>query len=198
MEQSISLKNIEFWGKHAVIIEKLSVTQEKINTLGYSKPPLFNRILDTMFIAGLIGLICKKKGAIDNNKKNKKIIFSDTVYNNMNDINFYSAIPIIKERDLSKTIEVKRALFTEGEENYINERFKIFYSYVLGGLEILDKEVLDKYNNSDVESEIDIFSKFEDFLEDLLGEDKPGIDLDIDLDLDLDIDLGEDNTIKSF
>lgn len=194
MESSVNLKNIEFWGKHAVIIEKLSVTQDNINTLGYNNPPLFNRILDTMFIAGLIGLICKKKGAIDNDKKHKKIIFSDTVYSNINDINFYSAIPIIKERDLSKTIEVKRALFTEGEENYINERFKVFYSYVLGGLEILDKEILKQYeNNSSIENEIDIFSKFEDFLEELLGENQSN-----DLDLDIDLDLEIDNNINSF
>ena len=185
MESSINLKNIEFWGKHAVIIEKLSVTQDNINSLGYDKAPLFNRMLDIMYIAGLIGLICKKKGAIDNDKSRKKIIFSDTVYNNINDINFYSAIPIIKERDLSKTVEVKRALFTEGEENYINERFKVFYSYVLGGLEILDKEILQQYENSDnIESEIDIFSKFEDFLEELIGENQAEI-LDIDLDIEI-------------
>ena len=194
MESSVNLKNIEFWGKHAVIIEKLSVTQDNINSLGYNKPPLFNRILDTMFISGLIGLICKKKGAIDKSINKKKIIFSDTVYNNINDINFYSAIPIIKERDLSKTIEVKRALFTEGEENYMNERFKVFYSYVLGGLEILDKKILKQYeDNSDIESELDIFSKFEDFLEELLGESQSN-----DLDLDIDLDLGGENNINSF
>lgn len=185
MEATINLKNIEFWGKHAVIIEKLSVTQDNINSLGYNKPPLFNRILDTMFIAGLIGLICRKKGAIDKNIEHKKFVFSDTVYNNINDINFYSAIPIIKERDLSKTIEVKRALFTEGEENYVNERFKVFYSYVLGGLEILDKKVLKQFEDNDyMENELDIFSKFEDFLDELLGEnqsDKLDIDLDIEL-----------------
>ena len=140
-----------------------------------------------MFISGLIGLICNKKGAIDKSVNNKKIIFSDTVYNNINDINFYSAIPIIKERDLSKTIEVKRAFFTEGDENYINERFKVFYSYVLGGLEILDNKILKQYeDSSDIESEIDIFSKFEDFLEELLGESQAN-DLDIDLDIDFDL-----------
>lgn len=196
MESTINLKNIEFWGKHAEIIEKLSVTQDNNNSLGYNKAPLFNRILDTMFIAGLIGLICKKKGAIDKSINKKKNIFSDTVYNNINDINFYSAIPIIKERDLSKTIEVKRAFFTEGDENYINERFKIFYSYVLGGLEILDKEILNQYEDKDkIESEIDIFSKFEDFLEELLGENQSN---NLDLDIDLDIDLGIESNINSF
>lgn len=196
MESGVNLKNIEFWGKHAIIIEKLSVTQENTNSLGYDKPPLFNRIIDTMYIAGLIGVICKKKAAIDNNKSYKKIIFNDTVYNNINDINFYSAIPIIKERDLSKTIEVKRAFFTEGEENYLNQRFKIFYSYVLGGLEIIDKAILQQHDESDIEGEIDIFSKFEDFLNDLL-EDKTGIN-DLDLDLDLDIDLEVDKKTNIF
>lgn len=197
MESGVNLKNIEFWGKHAIIIEKLSVTQENTNSLGYDKPPLFNRMLDTMYIAGLIGLICKKKGAIDNNKSYKKIIFNDTVYNNINDINFYSAIPIIKERDLSKTIEVKRAFFTEGEENYLNQRFKVFYSYVLGGLEILDKAILQQYEDkNNIESEIDIFSKFEDFLDELI-EEKASIG-DIDIDFDLDIDLEVDNKINTF
>lgn len=195
MESKVNLKNIEFWGKHAIIIEKLSVTQENTNSLGYDKPPLFNRILDTMYIAGLIGVICKKKGAIDNNKSHKKIIFSDTVYNNINDINFYTAIPIIKERDLSKSIEVKRAFFTEGEENYLNQRFKVFYSYVLGGLEILDKEILQDYENVEkIENEIDIFDKFENFLGELLKE-KSAIE---DIDFDLDIDLELDNKINTF
>lgn len=186
MESSITLKNIEFYGKHAEIIEKLSVTQDNINSLGYDKPPLFNRILDSMFIAGLIGIACKKKGAIDKSTNAKKTIFSDTVYSNMNDINFYSAIPIIKERDLSKTIEVKRALFTEQydeEENYTQKRFNLFYSYILGGLEILDKEIL----SNDSMDEVDIFSRFEEFLQDVLGEDKQ-YDFDIDLDIDMNID----------
>lgn len=181
MENSINLKNIEFFGKHAEIIEKISVTQDNINSLGYDKAPLFNRILDSMFISGLIGVICKRKGSIDKSGKFKKIIFSDTVYNNINDINFYSAIPIIIEKDLSKTIEVKRAFFTDGEENYMNERFKVFYSYVLGGLEILDEKVL--RNNDALGSEIDIFSKFEDFLEELVEENKK---YDIPLDIDID------------
>lgn len=186
MESSITLKNIEFYGKHAEMIEKLSVTQDNINSLGYDKPPLFNRILDTMFIAGLIGIVCKKKGAIDKSIDAKKTIFSDTVYSNMNDINFYSAIPVIKERDLSKTIEVKRALFTEQydeDENYTEKRFELFYSYVLGGLEILDKEIL----SNDSMDEVDIFSKFEEFLQDILGEDKQ-YDFDIDLDIDINMD----------
>lgn len=183
----MQLKNIEFYGKHAQIIEKLSVTQENesIDTLGYDNPPLFNRMLDTMFIAGLIGLISKKKGIIDKVKKPIKTIFSDTVYKNMNDINFYSAIPIIKDRDLSKTIEVKRALFTENdelEENYTNKRFELFYSYVLGGLEILDEEILQQ----DLISEVDIFVRFQDYLEELLDEGNK-INLNID-DLDFNLD----------
>ncbi|NFH70747.1 hypothetical protein FDC35_16040 [Clostridium botulinum] len=194
MESSITLKNIEFFGKHAEIIEKLSVTQDNIYSLEYSKPPLFNRMLDSIFIAGLVGLICKKKGSIDKSSNAKKTIFSDTVYKNMNDINFYSAIPIIKERDLSKTIEIKRALFTEqydGEENYTQKRFQMFYSYVLGGLEILYKEVLQK----DSIDEVSIFSDFEEFIENLL---KENIDynIDIDLDTDLDLNLNEENKWK--
>jgi hypothetical protein len=163
-------------------IEKLSVTQDNLNSLGYYKHTLFNRILDSMFISGLIGIVCKKKGAIDKSTNAKKTIFSDTVYSNMNDINFYAAITVIKEKDLSKTIEVKRALFTEQydeEENYTQKRFELFYSYVLGGLEILDKEIL----SNDSMDEVDIFSRFEEFLQDILGEDKQ-YDFDIDIDID--------------
>lgn len=180
MGDNIILKNMEFFGKHAKILEKISVTQDNL----YKQPPLFDRMLDSVFIAGLIGLICKKKSSIDKSENYKKTIFQDTIFNNLDDINFYTAIPIIIENDLSKTIEVKKALFTDGEEDFTNARYKNFYAYVLGGLEILDEKVL---NKDYTHSEIGVFNYLDELLNDILQEDNFNIDPNIDLDIDMDI-----------
>lgn len=184
MSNTNSIRSIEFYGRHAEIIEKVSVTND--SKLDYNNPPIFNRVLDSMYIAGLIGLIYKRKSNIDTKTSSfKKTIFNETVYANISDVNFYTAIPIIKDRDLSKISEMKTALFTEGDENYFQKRLDVFYQYVLGGLEIIEERVI---NEQFITDEVEIFDKLEELIEDLVDRmkkiDPNSINIDMDLDFD--------------
>lgn len=162
-----TLSAIEFYGKHSIIINKISATNEELQP-GVTNPPLFTRVLDAYIIAGLIGIINKKKSVPDKKGPEKTTIFAETVNKNADYIDFFASIPVILTQNMSKTTDVKRAFFreTNEEENYMLTRNRLFYEYALAGLELLDEHVIQ--TTFDVaEDETSIFDRLECYLKEL-------------------------------
>lgn len=162
-----TLSSIEFYGKHSIIIDKLSSSNEDLKP-GGTNPPLFMRVLDTFIIAGLIGIINDKKSVPDKTNPEKTTIFTETVQRNSEYIDFFAAIPVILTQNMSKVTDVKRAFSREAneEENYMLTRNRLFYEYALGGLELLEEYVIKAAPNS-IEDEISIFDRLKTYLDEL-------------------------------
>lgn len=162
-----TLSSIEFYGKHSVIIDKISSSNEELAP-GVTNPPLFTRVLDAYIIAGLIGMINDKKSTEDKTSPEKTRIFTETVQRNSPYIDFFASMPVILKQNMSRVSDIKRAFFSETneEENYMLTRNRLFYEYALGGLELLDEHVI-KPNPNIADEETSIFDRLEMYLNDL-------------------------------
>ena len=162
-----TLSSIDFYGKHSVIIDKISASNEELAP-GVTNPPLFTRVLDAYIIAGLIGMINDKKSTEDKTSPEKTRIFTETVQRNSPYIDFFASMPVILKQNMSKVSDIKRAFFSETneEENYMLTRNRLFYEYALGGLELLDEHVI-KPNPNIADEETSIFDRLEMYLNDL-------------------------------
>ena len=162
-----TLSAIEFFGKHSVIIDKLSASNEELK-FGVTNPPLFTRVLDTFLIAGLIGIINNRTSTIDKTGPERTRIFTETVQRNSQYIDFFAAIPIILTQNMCHVTDIKRAFFceTNEEENYMLSRNRLFYEYALGGLELLEEKVL-KSNSAASINPLEVFENLEQYLKEL-------------------------------
>ena len=166
MQALETLNSIVFYGKHSDIINKISSTNENLKP-GITPPPLFSRVIDAYYIAGLIGVLNNYKSTPDLKGKERTTIFTETLNRNLFDLNFYSE--------------------SNDEENYLVSRNNIFYNYALGGLEIIDEKILknDLGQYLTAEDELDIYDRLEQYLSSL--EEKYKIDDDfVDIDLIMD------------
>ena len=162
-----TLSAIDFRGKHSVIIDKLSASNEELQA-GVTNPPLFTRVLDTYLIAGLIGVINDRKSTIDKTGPERSYIYTETVQKHSPYIDFLASIPIILTQNMNHVTDIKRAFFceTNEEENYMLSRHRLFYEYALGGLELLEEKVL-KSNSSASINPLEIFENLDQYLEEL-------------------------------
>ncbi|MDO4926534.1 MAG: hypothetical protein Q3980_12875 [Turicibacter sp.] len=162
-----TLSSIEFYGKHSIIIDKISASNEELAPEA-TNPPLFTRVLDAFIIAGLIGMINDKKSTPDKTSPEKTRIFTETVQRNSPYIDFFASMPVILTQNMSKVSDIKRAFFSETneEENYMLTRNRLFYEYALGGLELLDEHVI-KPNPHIADEETSIFDRLEMYMNEL-------------------------------
>lgn len=162
-----TLSSIEFYGKHSIIIDKISASNEELAP-ETTNPPLFTRVLDAFIVAGLIGMINDKKSTPDKTSPEKTRIFTETVQRNSPYIDFFASMPVILTQNMSKVSDIKRAFFSETneEENYMLTRNRLFYEYALGGLELLDEHVI-KPNANVEDTEISIFDRLETYMNEL-------------------------------
>ncbi|MDO5795211.1 MAG: hypothetical protein Q4Q00_13625 [Turicibacter sp.] len=162
-----TLSSIEFYGKHSIIIDKISASNEELAPEA-TNPPLFTRVLDAYIIAGLIGMINDKKSTEDKTSPEKTRIFTETVQRNSPYIDFFASMPVILTQNMSKVSDIKRAFFSETneEENYMLTRNRLFYEYALGGLELLDEHVI-KPNPHIADEETSIFDRLEMYMNEL-------------------------------
>ena len=162
-----TLSSIEFYGKHSIIIDKISASNEELAPEA-TNPPLFTRVLDAFIVAGLIGMINDKKSTPDKTSPEKTRIFTETVQRNSPYIDFFASMPVILTQNMSKVSDIKRAFFSETneEENYMLTRNRLFYEYALGGLELLDEHVI-KPNANVEDTEISIFDRLETYMNEL-------------------------------
>lgn len=170
MSTNETLNSIIFYGKHSEIINRLSSTNEDLK-IGVTPPPLFTRVIDAYYIAGLVGVINNVKSTPDVKSKDRTTIFTETLNRNFGELNFFSAIPIILTQDLTKVSDIKRAFFSESndEENYLVTRNNIFYTFALGGLELIENQIFKDENGNlfSLEDDLDFYDRLQQYLDNL-------------------------------
>lgn len=140
----VNADGITFYGKHAQIIDRISATNEQL-AYDSTLPPLFKRVIDSYYIAGLIGIVLNEQSQVDKTIKYKKDIHGGTLSTNQRDVNYYSGLSMVFNFDLSMSANVKEAFFCD-EHWYNYARNDLFYFYALRGLEVIDEHVLKNEN----------------------------------------------------
>ena len=141
-----------FYGKHAEYVKALTskiMDEENIT--------IFNRNVDVLLIAGIVGFVYGRVGNIDKSiNKNKEVnttkIFTDTMIKESNNLMYnYELIMLLHNRE-NDDIEIRldRAFryLNKGEE-FKDECMNIFNRYVLGGVEVLYERIIKDGENAE-------------------------------------------------
>lgn len=136
-------KEFIFKGKHA----------ELVNELTDKEYGIFNRNLDVLFIAPLIGLHYNQLGAEESTGKTTKI-FVETLIKEQRRLKFlYRLVMLLNSQKPDVDERIKMA-FKEGSKETVEENNKIFTSYVLGGVEKLHEKLLADMTASNYEEDL--------------------------------------------
>jgi len=128
-------KNVLFYNDTA---NKMNFLKDKTN--------LFNRFLDIYIAGGVVGMLFNKKGK-NSVSKNKATIMADQISTESMRIKYLSSLAfIIDNNDLNEEILLKEAFsdwFSENyEEDLNNNKYKLFRSYAIGGIDVLYEEIV--------------------------------------------------------
>ena len=143
--------NVIFYGETA---NKIRFLKDETN--------LFNRFLDVYIAGGVAGMLFNQTGE-NEVTKNKATIFADQISTESMRIKYFASLAfIIDNDDLNEEVLLKKAFsdwFSEDyEEDIKNNKYKLFKSYAIGGIDILYSEIVGE--STDKESYLENFFKF--------------------------------------
>ncbi len=147
----VLFRTYNFYGKHANYMEAL------VTPITETLPPFFKRNIDVMFASSVIGFKFNKKADIDNSTEaTKKTIMVEQIYNEEELIKFLYRLILLSDDSIEPDIEkrIKIAFSSDvntstklSEQNdeldsYSNDYEKLFYQYILGGIEYLYENLI--------------------------------------------------------
>ena len=124
-------KDFNFTGKHAIMVEELK------------QSGTFEYLWQIFVVAPIIGFIYKRKA--DNDPGENKTIFLSQLSPRQSDIYFIYKLILLADKVNCESSEerIKKAFMTiDTEEAKPDEQ--LFYSYLLGGVEVLHEKLLEK------------------------------------------------------
>ena len=153
--------NLEFYGKHAEYLQALAPDRKVEVSL--RKQTIFNSMIDAVIAASLIGFVCNRKSKEDKSTNSKKTIFYDTMRSKHDIlIRNYRIIMLLDDKNNSDVeTRINRAFRYDNNDEKRKPGLEIFYSYILGGLEILYENLLENSTK-----EIDDYMNCCDFIDD--------------------------------
>lgn len=136
-------REYQFIGKYSKIVKKLVSPVDTTSGL-----QIFDRNVDVLCIASLVGFLWNKTSENDNSEgaRNQTTkIFLDTLMNEKKVLDFnYRMIMILHDREKINMEERLNRAFRYSEKNPKREECdRIFESYIFGGLEILESKILE-------------------------------------------------------
>lgn len=147
----VLFRTYNFYGKHANYMEALVTPITEI------LPPFFRRNIDVMFAASVVGFKFNKKADIDRSiEATKKTIMVEQIYNEEELIKFLYRLILLSDDSIEPDIEkrIKMAFSSDvnantkiseqdnESETYSNDYEKLFYQYILGGIEYLYENLI--------------------------------------------------------
>ena len=138
-------KEYVFKGKHATYVKELTSSFGK-----ESNYKIFSRNLDVLLLAPIIGFLNKKESVIDKSSNDSTKIFLEQMLNIKDDMKYNYRLIMLNDRryesNYEKRIEkaFKNIGTPEGEKD-----LEHFNNYILGGVEILHKEIIEKGKNTE-------------------------------------------------
>ncbi len=151
-----------FNGKHATYIKYL-VDEAK----------LFERYIDVLMNGAVFGLLYNRTGSRDRDSQDRARVYADAFANCRDDCMFLYRLAMLLDQSTDLTNEqiVDRAFRDDanGSENEkVKANLELFYSYVLGGIEVLF-EVLTDGCTVEIDYIDKAFDKMKSFREELQG-----------------------------
>lgn len=144
-----------FKGSHAVKVSKLTA---KFPQSGNS---LFKRNIDIFVLAPIVGMLYNRKSDTDSGNETTKI-FPGQFTNHHNDVYFsYRLIMLSAQKEKCSINERVNKAFNGEAYGTLEEDFKIFEKYLLGGIDVIYEKLIEKDNPS---SEDDYISNLNNFL----------------------------------
>ena len=151
-------KDFNFNGKHAMMVEELQ------------KAEFFEYLWQIFVSAPLLGFIYKRKAEVD--PGDKKTIFLSQLTPRQELIYFIYKLILLADKNHAGTTEerIKKA-FSTIDTDAAEPDEKLFYSYLLGGVEVLYEKLIEKSSEpiKNLESFIEEITITDDSLTDELG-----------------------------
>lgn len=128
-------KDFNFTGKHAIMAEELK------------QSGLFEYLWQIFVTAPIIGFIYKRKA--DNDPGENKTIFLSQLSPRQQDIYFIYKLLLLADKVHCESSQdrIKKAFMTIDTEEAKSDE-QLFYSYLLGGVEVLHEKLLDKSSDT--------------------------------------------------
>ena len=135
-------RDYTFRGKHANIVTQLTTEIDS-----ETKFKLFERNIDVLILAPIVGFLYGRKANRDdsgNNPDNVKKINFDQMSRESSTLNYnYQLIMLLEDKDnLDIETRLNRAFRYSKDDPKKEECSKIFEQYVLGGIEVLEEKLL--------------------------------------------------------
>lgn len=145
-------KNIIIYGEYSNIVKKYSKDTSGIeksnfilkdtdenNRIINKEVYIFNRLVDCVMVAMMLGIIENKKADDDNDKSVKATVFLDQINSERYSfIRIYQHMILTRRTDLENDEKIKLA-FKENFEDVDNDDIENLFSYMRGGLLIIDE-----------------------------------------------------------
>lgn len=153
------IKTYNFTGKHAVYMASLvgvNLDNENKNEEEISKTPFFKRNIDVMFAAAILGFRLNRKGQQESSADKKRTILNEQIIGNQSIIQFIYRLIILLDNNIDEDFEERlkiafasntTSLERTSEESDDNKYEKLFYQYILGGIEYLYENLIGNGNN---------------------------------------------------
>ena len=153
------IKTYNFTGKHAVYMASLvgvNLDSENKEEEEISKTPFFKRNIDVMFAAAILGFRLNRKGQPESSADKKRTILNEQIITNKSVIQFIYRLIILLddsiEEDFEEKLKIAFASNTteierKDDEPNDNKYEKLFYQYILGGIEYLYENLIGNGNN---------------------------------------------------
>ncbi len=149
--EALFQKNIIVYGKHSQYIKALIAKPDT-----GLKSGLFERAVDVLAAAAVVGKVYNRKAEVDTTKKengeeNKTTMFLEQVEKVSPDLLLnYRMIMLLEDKEtLSVEERINRAFRYDRNEEKRPECEKIYMSYVLGGIEVLYEKLIEPCNTVD-------------------------------------------------
>lgn len=167
------LKSYSFTGKHAKYMELL-VGEDKDNPDVFH-PKFFERNIDVMFAAALVGFRQNTLGKIDSfGNVEKRTINVEQILKNAKTIQFlYRLIVLLNKVDNASTEDKLKTAFgqnteivDDGENRQTQttldlQEERLFFDYILGGIEYLYDNLINNGNSDPIENIHQLIQDFE-------------------------------------
>ncbi len=135
-----------FYGSHK---EKLFYLAKDKGVEREDSINIFQRVVDVLIMAPLVGLIYNRKSKPEPSSTNKSTVFPSTIKNERSKLIFvYRIVMLLDSRnELSKQERLDRAFRYDNDPKKTEENMKLFNEYVLGGIDYLYDHFKDDYGN---------------------------------------------------
>lgn len=152
------IKTYNFTGKHAVYMANLvgdNLDSDNKNEEEITKTQFFKRNIDVMFAAAVLGFRLNRRGKQEMSADKKRTILNEQIISNQSLIQFiYRLIVLLDntiEEDFEEKLKIAFAQNTTSIERTNEEQEdkyeKLFYQYILGGIEYLYENLIGNGNN---------------------------------------------------